>query len=41
MASGRILKISQSNAERQGAQLTWGDSAWATWTDLSPVVLTQ
>jgi len=42
MASGRVLKISQSNAERQqGAQLTWGDSAWATWTDLSPVVLTQ
>jgi len=42
MASGRVLKISQSNAERQqGGQLTWGDSAWATWTDLSPVVLTQ
>jgi len=42
MASGRVVKISQSNAERQqGAQLTWGDSAWATWTDLSPVVLTQ
>jgi putrescine transport system ATP-binding protein len=42
MASGRILKVSQSNAERQqGAQLTWGDAAWATWTDLSPVVLTQ
>ena len=42
LASGRILKVSQSNAERQqGAQLTWGDSAWATWTDLSPVVLTQ
>ena len=31
MASGRILKISQSNVERQpGAPLTWGDSAWAT-----------
>jgi putrescine transport system ATP-binding protein len=42
MASGRILKISQSNVERQpGAPLTWGDSAWATWTDLSQVVLTQ
>ena len=42
LASGRIVKVSQSNAERQqGAQLTWGDSAWATWTDLSPVVLTQ
>jgi putrescine transport system ATP-binding protein len=42
MASGRVLKISQSNVERQpGAPLTWGDSAWATWTDLSQVVLTQ
>ena len=42
MASGRVLKISQSNVERQpGAPLTWGDFAWATWTDLSQVVLTQ
>jgi putrescine transport system ATP-binding protein len=42
MASGRVLKISQSNVERQpGAPLTWGDSAWASWTDLSQVVLTQ
>src|SRR6187455_2347996 len=42
MASGRVLKISQSNVERQpGAPLTWGDSAWATWSDLSQVVLTQ
>jgi putrescine transport system ATP-binding protein len=42
MASGRVLKISQSNVERQpGAPLTWGDKAWATWTDLSQVVLTQ
>jgi len=42
MASGRVLKISQSNVERQpGAPLTWGDPAWATWSDLSQVVLTQ
>ena len=42
MASGRVLKISQSNIERQpGAPLTWGDKAWASWTDLSQVVLTQ
>ena len=35
LASGRVLKISQSNAERQpGAPLTWGDAAWASWTDL-------
>ena len=39
---GRVLKVSQSNVERQpGAPLTWGDSAWATWSDLSQVVLTQ
>jgi putrescine transport system ATP-binding protein len=42
LASGRILKISQGNVERQpGAPLTWGDQAWATWSDLSQVVLTQ
>jgi len=41
LASGRILKISQSNTERQGAGLTWGDSAWASWSPLSQVVLTQ
>ena len=42
MASGRVLKISQSNVERQpGAPLTWGDPAWVSWTDLSQVVLTQ
>jgi putrescine transport system ATP-binding protein len=42
MASGRVLKVSQSNIERQpGAPLTWGDKAWASWTDLSQVVLTQ
>jgi putrescine transport system ATP-binding protein len=42
MASGRVLKISQGNVERQpGAPLTWGDKAWASWTDLSQVVLTQ
>jgi putrescine transport system ATP-binding protein len=42
LASGRVVKISQSNVERQpGAPLTWGDKAWATWTDLSQVVLTQ
>jgi putrescine transport system ATP-binding protein len=42
MAGGRVLKVSQSNVERQpGVQLTWGDQAWATWTDLAQVVLTQ
>ena len=41
LASGRILKISQSNTERQGASLTWGDSAWASWSSLAQVVLTQ
>ena len=42
MASGRVLKISQSNVERQpGAPLQAGDQAWASWSDQSQVVLTQ
>ena len=42
MQSGRILKISQSNVERQaGDPLTMGDQAWASWSDQSQVVLTQ
>ena len=42
MPTGRILKISQSNVERQpGAQLAWGDEASASWSDLAQVVLTQ
>ncbi|MDQ6629593.1 MAG: polyamine ABC transporter ATP-binding protein [Pseudomonadota bacterium] len=42
LASGRVLKISQSNSERQpGDVLSWGDAAWASWAPLSPVVLTQ
>jgi hypothetical protein len=40
--SGRVIKVSQSNTERQtGGALTWDDEAWATWAPLSPVVLTQ
>ncbi|MEO8835391.1 MAG: TOBE domain-containing protein, partial [Caldimonas sp.] len=42
LVSGRILKVSQSNADREaGARLTWDDAAWATWSDRSQVVLTQ
>ncbi|MEO8922588.1 MAG: TOBE domain-containing protein, partial [Caldimonas sp.] len=42
LASGRTLKISQSNSERQtDGALTWDDEAWASWAPLSPVVLTQ
>ena len=42
LESGRVLKISQSNVERQpGAALTWGDAAWASWSGSSQVVLTQ
>jgi putrescine transport system ATP-binding protein len=42
LESGRILKVSQSNAERQtGSALAWADDAWASWAPLSPVVLTQ
>jgi putrescine transport system ATP-binding protein len=40
--SGRILKVSQGNTERQtGGALTWDDEAWISWSPLSPVVLTQ
>jgi len=42
MQSGRILKISQSNVERDpGSPLAEGDRAWASWSDRSQVVLTQ
>ncbi len=41
LASGRILKISQSNTERHGASLTLRDAAWASWSPLAQVVLTQ
>ncbi|MEO7116022.1 MAG: TOBE domain-containing protein, partial [Caldimonas sp.] len=40
LAGGRILKVSQSNVERQPDRpLTWGDAACASWSDLSQVVL--
>ena len=40
LAGGRVLKVSQSNVERQPDRpLTWGDAAWASWSDLSQVVL--
>ena len=42
LPSGAVLKVSQSNTERQReAQLTWGDTAWASWSPLSQVVLTS
>ena len=42
LQGGRVLKVSQSNAERQtSGALTWDDEAWASWAPLSPVVLTQ
>jgi len=42
LASGALLKISQSNLERQrGEDLRPGDTAWAQWSDKAQVVLTQ
>jgi len=42
LPSGAVLKVSQSNVEREtSGHLTWGDSAWATWSPQSPVVLTS
>jgi putrescine transport system ATP-binding protein len=41
LASGQVLKVSQSNTERhRDDQLTWGDAAWASWTPSAHVVLT-
>jgi putrescine transport system ATP-binding protein len=37
-----MLKVSQSNATRhRDDQLTWGDTAWASWSPSAQVVLTQ
>ena len=42
LASGKTLKVSQSNVDRhRGDALTWGDTAWASWGPTSQVVLTQ
>ncbi|MEO8079462.1 MAG: polyamine ABC transporter ATP-binding protein [Caldimonas sp.] len=42
LPGGRILKVSQSNAERlAGDPLIWDDEAWASWSPLSQVVLTE
>ena len=41
LGSGQVLKISQSNTERhRDDQLTWGDTAWASWSPSAHVVLT-
>ena len=40
--SGRLIRISQSNTERQSTgQLDSGDPAWVSWSPLSQVVLTS
>ena len=42
MPGGGLLKVSQNNVERyRDNELTWGDSAWATWSRSAQVVLTQ
>ena len=42
LPSGAVLKVSQSNVEREtSGHLGWGHSAWATWSAQSPVVLTS
>jgi len=41
LASGMVIKISASNTERHRAdELTWGDTAWASWSPEAHVVLT-
>lgn len=42
LASGMVLKINASNTERHRAdELTWGDTAWASWSPEAHVVLTS
>ena len=41
LASGMVLKVSASNTERHREdELTWGDTAWASWSPDAHVVLT-
>jgi len=40
LASGQVLKVSESNTERHGNPLASGDTAWASWSPTSQVVLT-
>ncbi len=42
MAGGRRVKVTQTNATRQGsADITWDDPVFFWWDDSAPVVLTQ
>jgi putrescine transport system ATP-binding protein len=41
LASGQVMKISESNTQRhRDDELTWGDTAWASWSPQAHVVLT-
>ncbi len=41
LSSGMVLKVSASNTERHREdELTWGDTAWASWSPNAHVVLT-
>ena len=41
LPSGKVLKVSESNTERhRDKPLTWGDTAWASWSPTAQVVLT-
>jgi putrescine transport system ATP-binding protein len=40
LPGGQVLKVSESNTERhRDKPLTWGDTAWATWSPTAQVVL--
>jgi putrescine transport system ATP-binding protein len=42
LASGATLKVSQANTQRhRDGELTWGDRAWASWSESAHVVLTR
>ena len=41
LASGQVLRVSESNTERhRDNPLTWNDTAWASWSPSAQVVLT-
>jgi putrescine transport system ATP-binding protein len=42
LASGALLKVSTANTQRhRDDHLSWGDTAWASWSDSAHVVLTS
>ena len=41
MANGHRIKVTSTNATREGGNITWGDAVFFWWDGAAPVVLTQ